>query len=544
MQMNDEVKAKVKVKDVLKEGFSVPGEIEKDISMIVCDSRDVKGGELFVAIKGEHFDGHDFIEDAIKKGAVAIVYELQRKRDERHWHDSLFIDKYPHIVWIGVEDCRDTIAAMSSKFYGSPSEEVTTIGITGTNGKTTTSYLIKSVMEKWGHNVGLIGTIAYLIKDKAYYASHTTPVAPVFQSLLREMANEGCSHVVAEVSSHSLSQRRVYYTGFKIAVFTNLTREHLDFHKTMENYFMAKTRLFTDLLSEGGTAIVNIDNPYGVTLVDILKRQRGNEIKILTLSIESNEANLVASNIKTTYKGTTFKVRFKGQTPVEQFGLFEEEIFSPLIGIFNVYNILSAISASLSLGIPIKTIKSGIATAELIKGRFEKVDLGQDFLAIVDYAHTDDALKGLLLTAHQLIGCHRLNEKLDNDMVDRRGKDGKIIIVFGCGGNRDEGKRSKMGEIATRLSDLAIITTDNPRDELPDEIIRDIEVGIEGDNYIVVPDRNVAINMAVELASDNDIVLVAGKGHEDYQEIKGIRYNFSDREVLEDAVRRRTKKSP
>ncbi len=541
----------MKIKDILMKDFAVKGDVDKSIFGVSYDSRKVQKDYLFVAVKGEKFDGHNFIEDAIKKGASAIVYE-EKAIGNRQEAVGDFIKKYPDIIWIGVKDCRDTLAAVSNKFYGMPSEDVTVVGITGTNGKTTTSYLIKSIIEKWDKDVGLIGTITYLIKDIAYNAPHTTPEASDFQSLLREMADKGCSHVVTEVSSHALSQKRVDYTRFKVAVFTNLTRDHLDFHQTMEDYFKAKERLFTELLSEDGTAVINIDDPYGVRIVNDLKSQeskvKGQGKKVLTYAIDNPNADIIAYDIKTTFKGTSFKITQHSNTPSLQ-----HSITSPFVGITNVYNMLSAVCAAFSLDIPIKIIKEGIAMTGLVKGRFEKVDIGQDFLAVVDYAHTEDALERLLLTARQLLEAYRFTEKTEKMMKAKRKeyfmpampekpdvgeKKGKIITVFGCGGDRDKGKRLKMGEIAVKLSDFVIITSDNPRSENPRGIIRDIERGIDGDNYIVIPDRNVAISMAVELACSGDIVLVAGKGHEDYQEIQGKRYSFSDRISLENAIKR------
>ncbi len=537
----------MKIKDILMNEFEVTGDMEKSISGITYDSRKVKNGDVFAAIKGENFDGHDFIEDAINRGAAAVVYEIKRfEQFERfkQLNESSNSSKRSNIVWIGVNDSRDALAAISNNFYGRPSEKASVIGITGTNGKTTTSYLMKSILEKWGKDVGLIGTITYLIKDRAYDATHTTPEAPDFQALLREMVDNGCSHVVTEVSSHSLSQKRVDYTKFRVAVFTNLTRDHLDFHRTMEDYFMTKRRLFTELLTEDGTAVINLDDPYGERLVNDLKGQ-----KILTYAINNQNADVIAHDIKTTFKGTSFKFKIQN-SKFKIVGNENYEMMSPLVGITNVYNILSSLCAALSMDIPIKIIKEGIAMTGLVKGRFEKVDIGQDFLAVVDYAHTEDALERLLLTARQLLQAYRFAEKTEEMMkVKRRQysmpkklegdeRKGKIITVFGCGGNRDKGKRSKMGEIAARLSDFVIITSDNPRNESPRAIIRDIEKGMAGDNYIIIPDRSVAISMAVELASAGDIVLVAGKGHEDYQEIQGNRYDFSDKVVLENAIRR------
>lgn len=509
----------MKIKDILKDNFNVTGDIEKEASGISYDSRNIKTGDIFVAIKGEKFDGHDYIGDAINKGAVAIVYEQSAISNQQ---SAMLINKYPDIIWIDVNYCRDALAAISDNFYGRPSENLTVIGITGTNGKTTTSYLIKSILQKWGKDVGLTGTITYLIKDAAYDAPHTTPEAPDFQLLLRKMADTGCSHVVSEVSSHALSQKRVDCTRFRVTVFTNLTREHLDFHLTMEAYFKAKARLFTELLVEDGTAVINIDDSYGVRIVNSLKKQaaEGKKIKIVTFGIKNQDADIIAHEIKTTFKGTLFSL--KTQNPELQ--TLNSQLFeSPFVGMPNVYNILSSICTALSLNMPVEIIKEGIAAADFVKGRFEKVDMGQNFIAIVDYAHTEDALEKLLMTVREL-----LNGKTR----------GKIITVFGCGGNRDKGKRPKMGEIASRLSDFVIITSDNPRNESIRAIIKDIEKGINTDNYIVIPDRNIAISMAVDLASAGDVVLVAGKGHEDYQEIEGKRYSFSDRVALENAIKR------
>ena len=523
-------KMKIKVRDIIRKGFTASGDIDRDISGVMYDSRNVKDGGIFVAVRGENFNGHDFIEDAVSKGAAAIVFE-------KGSNPAALIAKYPGIAWIGVEDARDAMAAISSDFYRRPSEGLTVIGITGTNGKTTTSYIIRSILRAWGKRTGLIGTISYMIDDTACDAPHTTPESPDFQSLLREISDRGCSHVIAEVSSHALSQKRADYTKFRSAVFTNLTRDHLDFHHTMEDYFSAKKRLFMELLSEDGTAVINIDDPYGERLA---AEAEGRKIKIITYSIKDQEADVSALDIKAAFGGLTFRLRHKG---------IEEEIVCPLVGAINVYNILSAVGVSLSLNIPIEIIKEGIAMTGVVKGRFEKVDVGQDFLAVVDYAHTEDALERLLLTARQLLEAYHFAAKTERLMKVKRQQfsmpvkseksdKGKIITVFGCGGNRDKGKRVKMGEIAAKLSDFVIVTSDNPRNEDPKRIIREIEKGIDGDNYIVIPDRSVAISMAVELASSGDIVLVAGKGHEDYQEIQGVRHDFSDKAALENAIRR------
>ncbi len=504
----------MKIRDIIRDDFLIEGDPDRHISGVVFDSRRIRGGEVFVSIKGENFDGNDFIPDAIKKGAAAVVYKRGSLSQD-------FINSFRETVWIGVDEPRYALAAISSSFYKRPSDDLTVIGITGTNGKTTTSYLIKKILEKYGGVVGLIGTIGYLIKDRSYEANHTTPEASDYQSLLRQMADSGCDYVVSEVSSHSLSQKRVDFTKFRVAVFTNLTREHLDFHVTMEDYFKAKKRLFSELLLDNGCAAINLDDYYGQRLANEL---RDRDIRIITFGIKNSGATLRAENIKIGIRGISFDVKIDS-------GVFDESrypdsfhISSSLVGMPNIYNILAAISVALSLNIPVDVVREALSEDLIIKGRFEIVDSCQDFLAVIDYAHSEDAIERLLLTVRQLLDSSNSKNK-------------KIITVFGCGGNRDRGKRPVMGEIASRLSDFVIITSDNPRNEEPREIIRDIEGGIrDRDNYIIIPDREMAIKMAVLKASRGDVVVVAGKGHEDYQEIKGKRYNFSDRIVIEDAV--------
>ena len=487
------------------------------ITGITYDSRAVKKGFLFVAIRGEKSDGHDFIEKAIAKGVGAVVYEAM------HAKVPALIGTHPLISWISVNDCRDALAALSNTFYGEPSKQIRVIGITGTNGKTTTSYLIKSVLEKWAKGVGLIGTISYMIKDECFEAPHTTPEASDFQGLLREMADKGCDYAVAEVSSHALAQRRTDYTQFQVAVFTNLTGDHLDFHGTMESYFRSKLRLFMELLIDGGTAVINFDDPYGKRLSELLSETRPS-IRQITFSLVEQNADVLASGIVSGFRGTSFIISSKN-------GLDGTKLLSPMVGRTGIYNVLSAVCAALPLGVPAEAITQGIAAVDMVKGRFERVDLGQSFLAIIDYAHTHDALERLLETLRQLLDVCWASGKVMNLAQ------GKIITVFGCGGNRDKSKRPKMGRIAAKMSDFVIVTSDNPRNEDPAAIIKDIEAGIEKDNYIVILDRRTAIRMAALLASPGDIVIIAGKGHEDYQEIEGVRHSFSDRSALEDAIR-------
>ncbi len=511
---------KMLIKDM--EVNEISGNPDIEISGIAYDSRKVKQGDIFVAMKGEKVDSHDFISDAIQRGAVAIVYERHSAFGVQKSLPHSTIAKegskagvYSELTFIHVKDSREALACISNNFYGRPSDKLTVIGVTGTNGKTTTTYLIKSILEAWGKEVGLIGTINYLVKDRHYDAPHTTPEALEFQAILSEMLSSGCSHVVTEASSHALAQRRVDYTNFDVAVFTNLTRDHLDFHVTMEDYFKAKERLFYELLSKDGTAVINFDDVWGRRLIE------GISSNVLTYGIETG-ADLTAANIKDSFDGLVFDIKFNGRI---------YNIKSPLIGMHNVYNILSAAGAAVGLSIPWDVIIDGIKKMGSVKGRFEKVDLAQDFLCVVDYAHSEDALERLIYTARELIQSSKTKSG------------GKIITVFGCGGNRDRGKRPRMGAIATKLSDYVVITSDNPRDEEPLEIIKEIETGDSRRNYVIEPDRKKAIRKAVEIAEAGDILLIAGKGHEDYQEIKGIRYKFSDREALEEAIRDRLKNS-
>jgi len=516
---------KMLIKDMETE--NITGSADTEITGIAYDSRKVKPGDVFVAIKGEHVDGHRFIEDAVKRGARAVVYDspihsprrvapaLRRVRQGEQ--GDRFTDS--PAVFIFVNDSRDALAYLSNNFYERPSDKLTVIGITGTNGKTTATYLIKSILEAWGKAVGLIGTINYLVKDKSYEAPHTTPEALEFQAMLNEMVSAGCSHVVTEVSSHALSQRRVDYTNFDVAVFTNLTRDHLDFHVTMEDYYRAKERLFKELLVEDGTSVINFYDPYGRKLISELRDSK--TWNLFTYGIEAG-ADLAAVNIKNSFDGLMFDVKFNGKT---------YSIQAPLIGTHNVYNILSAAGACVGLGVSWDAITTGIKNMVSVKGRFEKVNLGQNFLCIVDYAHTEDALERLICAARELLEGQRVRRGEEETKGQRR-----IITVFGCGGDRDRGKRPRMCAIATKLSDYVVITSDNPRGEEPVEIIKEIERGAVRTNYAIEPDREMAIKKAVEAAGEGDILLIAGKGHEGYQEIKGVRHKFSDREEAEKAI--------
>ncbi len=519
--------------------------MSKSISGLAYDSRKVKEGYLFIAVQGEKNDGHNFIFEAIKKGAIAIVHEKPIHLKSMFDTDLLTVNSRgssleDDIIFIRVQNSRKVLACIANNFYEKPSEDLNIVGITGTNGKTTTSYILKSILDSWGKNVGLIGTIQYMIKNNVYPAIHTTPESLEFQKLLKEMLLSGCTHVISEVSSHALAQYRVDGTLFQVAVFTNLTRDHLDFHKTMEAYFRAKKRLFFELLKNDGIAVINLDDDYGKILNSEIRKSDSS--KVLTYGL-GKDADIVADDITPTFEGLRFKIIFFNRI---------YNVFSYLTGIPNVYNIMSAVGAAIALGVPWDLVLGGIEKIKGIKGRFEKIDVGQDFLCIIDYAHTEDALERLILSARDILKkSFVFNEKnsLDSSINDTRYSFGKkinpdsdsprIITVFGCGGNRDPGKRPVMGAIATRLSDFVIITSDNPRFEDPLDIIKDIESGITNKNYIVEPDRKEAIRRAINMAEKGDIILIAGKGHEDYQEIKGIRYEFSDRVFAEEIIKER-----
>lgn len=521
------------VKDIIQKGWRVTGDTNTLLTGVQYDSRQVETGNLFIAVRGGQSDGHAYITQALSRGAAAIVFESG-------WSGrTTAFTEYPGVVWIEVDNSRVALAQCAVGFYDHPSADIGVIGITGTNGKTTTSYIMKSILEASRCTVGLIGTINYMIGEKIFDAPHTTPEAPDFQRLLRTMADGGCSYVISEISSHALVQQRVAGTAIKAAVFTNLTRDHLDFHRTMDEYFRAKSRLFLELLEDQGCAVINADDPYGKRLAELLhadKRMQERNIRVMTFSMQSADADVVAEEIVAGFQSTRFRIR----TPS---GAFTVE--SPLLGLTNILNILAAVTVAIGFDIPVPLIQEGVKATPQVRGRFEQVIAGQPYLALIDYAHTEDALERLLENARLLLDQaaaiqprRRTRPRGEQLFLAEDATHGRVITMFGCGGNRDRGKRPKMGEIATRLSYFTILTTDNPRFEDPKVILHDIESGITGDNYIVIHDRRAAIAMAVELASAGDIIVIAGKGHEDYQEIKGVRSHFSDREVLEEAITR------
>jgi UDP-N-acetylmuramoyl-L-alanyl-D-glutamate--2,6-diaminopimelate ligase len=483
----------------LIEAIGKEAAVDADVTSVECDSRKVAKGSVFVATKGEHFDGADFIEEAAQNGAVCVITE--RMIDE--------VD-CPQIL---VEDARVALAILSSKIFGEPSKQMRMAAVTGTNGKTTVAYLLESVFKAAGFKSALMGTVENRYDGIVQDSTLTTPMADELQGFLRTAADAGVTRCVMEVSSHALSQHRVDGCSFDVKVFTNLTPEHLDYHGTMEDYFKEKSRLFApDVFGDGGGAVINIDDEWGRILKEktipalgySLKVEGGGDIYPMCYAV--NQGGIRAS------------LQIPGSVLV---------INSELVGEYNLYNIMAAAGAAYVMGIEGSLIEKGINALKSIPGRLERVgrdELGFD--AYVDYAHTSDALERTLKVLRALK------------------KGGRLITVFGCGGDRDTSKRPVMGKVAAGLSDVAIVTSDNPRDEDPMKIIEDIEAGLEGVNkfgedaeivgkgYLVIPERAEAISKAVEIARSGDIVLIAGKGHEDYQIIKGERIFFDDRVVL------------
>ncbi|MEO7658236.1 MAG: UDP-N-acetylmuramoyl-L-alanyl-D-glutamate--2,6-diaminopimelate ligase [Pyrinomonadaceae bacterium] len=465
---------------------------------VTHDSRQVREGTIFVAIKGATMDGHRFIDDVLRRGAAGIISES----------DPPAVFKGS---WIKVANAREALAKAAAIINGDPSHDLDLVGITGTNGKTTTTYLCFALAEAAGQGAAMLTTVEYRIGEKSEPAVRTTPEASDTNRFLREAVDAGCQMAVMETSSQALDLNRCDWLRFKVAIFTNLTRDHLDYHETMENYYDAKKRLFDGRLGEKpASCVVNIDDEWGVKLTDEL-RSAGQ--RVVTCSQVGN-ADLVASDIEVSLiRGTSFRLT----TPDT-----EVTVNSPLVGRPHVYNMLSATGAALELGYDIDSIVKGLSSCVGAPGRFERVPHAGDFAVVVDYAHTDDALLNTLKTAKDLT-------------------DGKIITVFGCGGDRDRTKRQPMGEIAAEYSDLVIITSDNPRNEDPLKIIEEIEVGLRQKNteYKVISDRREAIYHAIEKAGKDDVVIIAGKGHETYQLVGGNKFHFDDREVALEALARR-----
>jgi UDP-N-acetylmuramoyl-L-alanyl-D-glutamate--2,6-diaminopimelate ligase len=469
----------------------VAGDRAVEVIDVVANSAEVRPGALFFCVPGEHRDGHDFAGEAVRRGAVALV--TQRR-----------LDVGPP-VQVMVPSVRAAMGPVSSAFFGHPSEQLTLVGVTGTNGKTTSTYLLESIFRAAGRTSGVIGTTGVRIADGHVPFARTTPEAPDLQRLLRRMVDAGVDAAAMEVSSHGLDQGRVDGTRFACSIFTNLSRDHLDYHRTLEAYFEAKARLFTPELSIQGA--VNRDSTEGRLVAD------RSAIPITTFGLEamstiSGRQDMPATNVEVSASGCSFEIggrRFR----------------SPLRGTFNVYNCLGVVVAARLVGVEDDAIAVGLESLHGVPGRLEPVDVGQSFTVLVDYAHTPDSLENVLSSVRSMTS-------------------GRLILVFGCGGDRDRGKRPVMGETATRGADLSIVTSDNPRSEDPLAIIAEIEAGARrgGGPYEIEADRRAAIRAAVGMARAGDVVLIAGKGHEAGQEFADRTVPFDDREVAADELRR------
>ncbi|MFQ5991022.1 MAG: UDP-N-acetylmuramoyl-L-alanyl-D-glutamate--2,6-diaminopimelate ligase [Nitrospiraceae bacterium] len=486
------------------------GNMEVDVAVVTDDSRQVKPGSVFVAVKGGHADGHAFLRQAVDAGATALVIQDPTPADL-----GSATRGGQSVPVVRVSNSRHALGLLASRLYGDPSSRLAMIGVTGTNGKTTVTYLCKSLLEAAGRRVGILGTVAYHIGSERISAVHTTPGAVELQSLLGRMVDAGMDSVIMEVSSHALAQGRTDGCEFDVAVYTNLTQDHLDFHTDMDDYFQAKLRLFTGLRASGKKsrakrAIVNVDDARGHQV------SQASQVPVWTYSIH-NPSDIRAEDVRLSLAGTHF-------TAVTPAGRFDVE--ARLVGDHNVYNVLAAIGVGLHEGIPPEAIRAGVLAVDNVPGRFERVEAGQDFTVVVDYAHTEDALVRLLTAVQSL-------------------KTGRVITVFGCGGDRDRSKRPRMGHAAARLSDVVILTSDNPRTEDPQVILREVEAGIQEQlktarvRYQKIADRRLAIEAAIREAKKGDMVVIAGKGHEDYQILGTTRTPFDDREVARAAVAKR-----
>jgi UDP-N-acetylmuramoyl-L-alanyl-D-glutamate--2,6-diaminopimelate ligase len=468
------------------------------VSRVEYDSRRVKPGSLFVAMRGESSDGNQFIDQAIAAGAVAVVTDSAAEKPRLG------------VAWAVVPNGRRALARISANFYKKPAERIAITGITGTNGKSTTAFLLESILTAAGRKSALIGTIEYHVAGKVLPAPHTTPEALELNRIFSEALGWGATDAVMEVSSHALAQERVFGVPFDVAVFTNLTRDHLDYHKTMEEYFAAKRMLFEGCGTDAPRAVVtNLDDEYGAKLAEFSRKRSS-----VVLKYGWERGDLHAEKVEITTRGT----RFDLVTPAGKMG-----VFSALIGRVNVYNILAAAGAGYARGCAAQAIAAGIDKLACVPGRFERVECGQPFTVVVDYAHTDDALRNLTALARELVSAER----------------GRVLTVFGCGGDRDRKKRPLMGEAAGRGSDFVVLTSDNPRSEDPVAIINDAVVGLQktGVKYSVEPDRRKAIALAIGEARPGDIVLLAGKGHEKVQVTREGPLPFDDLEVARAALR-------
>lgn len=477
---------------------TISGDTNVSVSDVTHDSRQVREGVLFVAIKGLTIDGHRFIDDVMRRGAAGVISA----------HDPP--DSFDG-TWLKVPEAREALGKAASVINGEPSHQLDLIGVTGTNGKTTTTYLCFGLAEAAGVTPAMLTTVEYRIGEKSEEAIRTTPEASDTNRFLKNAVDAGCKMAAMEASSQAIDLHRCDWLRFRVAVFTNLTQDHLDYHHSMEEYFDAKKKLFDGRLGERpGSSVVNIDDEWGAKLASELKAAGQ---RVVTTS-QKAAADFTAENIEVSLmRGTSFLLKTLHG---------DQNVHSPLVGRPHVYNMLSASAAAIELGYGLDAIVNGLSKCVGAPGRFERVPHDGDFAVVVDYAHTDDALLNTLKTARELT-------------------EGRIITVFGCGGDRDKTKREPMGRVAGENSDLVFVTSDNPRTENPMTIIRQIEVGVKatGTQYSLVSDRRDAINQAIAAAGSNDVLIIAGKGHETYQIVEHEKFHFDDREVALEAIRRR-----
>ena len=469
--------------------LDILGNKEIEISEIVFDSRKAVKNSLYIAIKGTLVDGHQYIPSAIEKGTKAIVCEVLPEQKEEG------------IIYIKVENSSKVLGLLASNFYGNPSEKLTLVGVTGTNGKTSVSTLLFDIFKKMGYSSVLISTVEYRIGDEVIPSTHTTPDIITLNKILSKAVEQGCQYAFMEVSSHGIHQGRIDGLNFRIAGFTNITHDHLDYHKTFLEYLNTKKRFF-DELPQTAVAITNIDDKNGLVMLQNTKAKK-KTYAVKTLA---------------DYHGKLLELDFNGML----LDFNRKEFWTTLTGKFNVYNLLLVFAIVRELGFEENEILTTISQLKRVNGRFEVLKSQGGIIFVVDYAHTPDALENILDSINEI-----------------RTKNERLITIFGCGGDRDREKRPEMGKVATRKSTLAIITSDNPRTEDPAQIIKEIEAGVESQNfskYITIPDRKEAIKMAIKFAESKDIVLVAGKGHETYQEINGVRHHFDDKETILELV--------
>ncbi len=479
----------VRIADLFGEA---PAGAASEVTGVTCDSRQVRPGHIFVAVPGTKADGRAFVADAVNRGCAAIVSEAA-------------IEPAPEVPVFRVADARVALADLAARFHGRPTEKLNVVGVTGTKGKSTTTYLIRSIFEAAGERAGLLGTIQYAIAGRVVPSPLTTPPADELQKFFAEMAAAGCRSAAMEVSSIALDQRRTHALHFAAAVFTNLQRDHLDYHGTPEAYRDAKARLFEDLPAKG-VAAINADDPAAGFFAAKTKA------RVVRYGLES-PADVSGTLEEMTFQGLKLRVKFGGE---------EMALASRLLGRHNAHNILAACATAWAMGYDFDHIKAGVESLAAVPGRLESVDAGQPFLVLVDYAHTEESLRNVLGSLRRL----------------RAGGGGRILVVFGCGGDRDRGKRPLMGRAVEDLSDFFIVTSDNPRTEDPLAIIREVESGIENHSrYLAEPDRRAAIKIALGMARRDDIVLIAGKGHETYQIVGRETKEFDDRVVAREILK-------